>query len=187
MKILMHKKTCDVTIHSGKAYAVKHKQPAVYVFKDNGNDNWLQESKINLLGYYKGLGMHTICISQDMIYLCPKNCQSVYVYTIAGRITGCYGKKGWNLQVGLDLSVENSSAGNLCDARICGEDSKGNVLIADSTNHRLQVLKEGGHWAEITLEKNAGVWDAVSAQGGQVIWVIEGRNNVAKYKKVVKR
>ena len=125
----------SVDIYKGTLYASENETDTIYSYIYNDGTFVNQGSSL-----LHRSGSSTISVN-NTITQCNSNSCMIDVSDMSGQQLYSYGRWG------------TKNAGNLQCPKICQEDGEGTLLIADSKNHRLQLLdKCRAKWSIINLE-----------------------------------
>ena len=131
----------SVTKHNEQIYAatVKGTTSMIYVYRFSKNFfnkwSWKVELKFSIV-----VGNVSLCTTDSEIMCCSSNDHKIAMYTLTGQLRPVYGSFG---------SVE---AGQMNSPYTCYIDDECSLLIADHSNHRLQVMQTTGEFSVLELK-----------------------------------
>ena len=167
----------DVTEHQSVLYAWEYEQTCVYVFvhgekrqwssKDN---KWIKSKSIKCgISYVSPLDRLSVLGDNMYISSYVKDC--IYRVAMTGRVLTTYGHRG------------RGGAGELYGPRLCNVNKRGQLLVCDEGNDRIQVCDESGVWRVVNTEggEMREPHDAVVSEDGRCMWVCAGNQKLLKY------
>lgn len=145
----------DVTTFKGDLYALECAQRKLMVFMRKDN-HWTEMRQYQLLHDAYG----RVCVKTTGIYISSSINNCVYIYNTQGKFKQQIGGHG-------------NTVGTFYGPFLCGVDDAGNILVADSWNHRLQVYNHTtNQWHVVILPYEVKhPWHAVVGDDGPM-WVI---------------
>lgn len=143
----------DVCVDKTIAVALECKQGKVYVLNFQKKPVQKSSFRINfkLVNMYKNESK--LVLSDQNIFISVYNDEPLLKYDLSGKLLGEFGQWGKGV------------AGNMGSPKVCAADNKGNVLVSDSANNRLQVMNPNSKWSVLLSHVNHPK-DAVVLEGG---------------------
>ena len=128
-------KFCDVCVDKTTAVALEFKQGKIYVldFSTKPVQKSSFRTPLTLANMYKEESKLVLC--DGVIFLSIYNDEPILQYDLKGNLIGQFGQWG------------KGAAGNMGSPRVCSVDNRGNLLVADFANNRLQVMHPGEKWS----------------------------------------
>ena len=161
---------CDVALDEDKERfcALDYGNKKCVIFQADTKGKWekhnefcLKECKVD---HYA-----SILFSDDSVIICPGGSHVLQVYQLNGSRVEQFGSYG------------RGEPGQLWGPSLCSLDYKGNILVADVNNKRLQILDEKKKWVVIYVEGLTYPFDVVVTVDG--LWALV-QHNGTKYKLV---
>ena len=125
-----------VVRHHNRFYAANKITATVHVFEYASEWKHCHSFSVNITKNWR----ITLCISNNLLYACLSGDNRIDMFSRDGHLLSSTGSNG------------HGGPGQLRCPFICATDAAGDVLIADHTNHRLQLLSANGQWSIVQLQ-----------------------------------
>lgn len=156
-----HGSFADVQYHTSEncLYALEIEQSKIVVFQ-YVSEQWCFQREFRLHhGNTHARDRLAVCDKELLVSSCNNNC--LYVFSVDGEFKYQTGETG------------TGEAGHLSGPLLCNVDAAGNVLVADYSNHRLQVCERDSQWCIVILPGVVNSpMDALTDDTADNTWVI---------------
>ena len=160
--IVTNKSFSDVSYSNEHLYALDFEHGKVIIFAYS-NDAWIQIHEFKTQ-HSNSHQKDRLTVNNGDIYISSSVNNCLYVFTV----DGCFRR-----QAGITGSA--NTPGQMSGALLCNVDNCGNVLVADYSNHRLQVYESSGDvWCFVILPGAVmhNPVDALSDEMADNTWII---------------
>ena len=122
-------------VHHHRYYAVNRYTSTIHVFVYTSKWKQRYSWSVDTRKGYTSLG-----IANNQLYACLQDYHIINIFSLSGLFKYGTGSKG------------SGGPGEFNSPLICATDTAGDVLIADYSNDRLQLLKANGQWSIVQLQ-----------------------------------
>lgn len=130
----------SVSVHKQMLYALQYKTGVVNIYSYQNQMMASVERSINLQDYKQGSNMDNLCVHGCNLYVGCFNEDTLYVYNMEGTVLRKLGTHGTGLAAEFNGLI------------LCSVDNKGNALLLDYNNQRLQTCGHSGRFCELRIK-----------------------------------
>ena len=163
LRTISKERFSDCVQYENSIFALNFKYHSVVIIKLN-KGHYIQSNELQISEYKVTSKFDHIAVMDSTIYISSYFHEKLFVYSINDSKQSSYGQRG---TTGRSRGMEGYMRHN----HLCGVDIHSSVLIADTGNRRLQILKSSKEWHAIYLN-NIKDRSHGAVVNGQSIWVM---------------